>query len=142
MVHYLTNATVQDLTMGTRGNGAILLVEDDEFLRAITIAMLRTLGHVNVTAVVNGEEAVKACEGAKFDLILMDCEMPVLDGLDATRRIRAQGVRTPVVAYTASVTPADRSRCIEAGMDDFLAKPARPSQLAMKLHQWLATRSP
>jgi CheY-like chemotaxis protein len=67
----------------------------------------------------------------------MDCEMPVLNGFDATRQIRAAGVRTPVIAYTASLMTASRSRCAEAGMDDFLAKPAHPGQLAMKLHLWL-----
>jgi CheY-like chemotaxis protein len=122
---------------GARGSAAILLVEDTDLVRAVTICMLRSLGYSNVTTAVNGEEAVKACTGASFDLILMDCEMPVLNGFDATRRIRAAGVRTPVVAYTASLTTSSRSRCAEAGMDDFLEKPAQPGQLAMKLHLWL-----
>ena len=123
--------------MATQANAAILLVEDDEFLRVVTMAMLRAMGYANIRAAVNGEEAVKACSEATFDLILMDCDMPVLNGLDATRQIRALGVGTPVLAYTASVTPANKSRCTDAGMDDFLAKPAHAGQLAMKLQRWL-----
>jgi CheY-like chemotaxis protein len=123
--------------MDSQGNAAILLVEDDDVVRVATLGILRALGYLNITVAVNGEEAVKACAGAGFDLILMDCEMPVLNGFDATRQIRADGVRTPVVAYTASVTAANRSRCADAGMDDLLEKPAHPGQLAMKLHLWL-----
>jgi two-component system, sensor histidine kinase SagS len=123
--------------MDVQANAAILLVEDNDVVRGVTIGVLRALGYSNITAAVNGSEAVKACAGAEFDLILMDCEMPVLNGFDATRQIRAAGVRTPVVAYTASPTIANRSRCAEAGMDDFLEKPALSSQLAMKLHLWL-----
>ena len=126
--------------MKTQGSAAILLAEDDEYMRVVTMAMLRAMGYVNIRWAVNGEEAVKACAEASFDLILMDCEMPVLDGLDAARQIRALGVGTPILAYTASVTSASKSRCIHAGMDDFLAKPAHPGQLAMKLHRWLARR--
>jgi two-component system, sensor histidine kinase SagS len=123
--------------MESQRNAAILLVEDNEVARLVTMGMLRALGYVNITSAVNGDEAVKACAAAVFDVILMDCEMPVLNGFEATRQIRAAGVRTPVVAYTASVATATRSRCAEAGMDDYLAKPAHPGQLAMKLHAWL-----
>jgi CheY-like chemotaxis protein len=123
--------------MVSQGNAAILLVEDNEVVRVVTTRMLRALGYVNITTAADGDAAVKACADAVFDLILMDCEMPVLNGFDATRQIRAAGVRTPVVAYTASVAAASRSRCAEAGMDDFLLKPAQPGELAMKLHLWL-----
>lgn len=124
-------------SMHPPGSAAILLVDDNELVRLVTVGMLRSLGYVNVTVAVHGEEAVEACARSRFDLILMDCEMPVLDGLEATRRIRAAGVRTPVIAYTANITGANRSRCAEAGMDDFLPKPSDPGQLAMKLHLWL-----
>src|SRR4051812_29935364 len=118
---------IEDMkAMDTQGSAAILLVEDNQVVRLVTIGMLRDLGYVNITAAVNGEEAVKACARSRFDLILMDCDMPVLNGLDATRQIRAAGVRTPVIAYTASITSANRSRCAEAGMDDFLPKPSHP----------------
>ena len=122
--------------MAARGNAAILLVEDDDFIRGVT-AMLRALGYTNLTVAANGAEAVNACTHAHFDVIVMDCEMPVMDGWEATRQIRALGVRTPVLAYTASVRPTSKSRCTDAGMDDFLVKPAQPAQLALRLQHWL-----
>jgi CheY-like chemotaxis protein len=124
--------------MGIRDEVSILVVEDDEFTCAVTIAMLRALGYPNVMKAVNGAEAVRACTETQFDLIVMDCDMPVMNGWDATRAIRALGVRTPIVGYSASVASKNISRCAEVGMDDFLAKPASPSQLALKLKQWLA----
>jgi len=116
---------------------AILLVEDDDFNRTVATAMLRASGYLDVTTAVNGVEAVAACERETFDLILMDCEMPLMNGWDATRKIRALGICTPIVAYTASVAPADRSRCLEVGMNDFLAKPASTSELASMLSHWV-----
>lgn len=118
---------------------SILLVEDDECIRLVTTAVLRTIGYTNVSFAGNGEEAVRVCAEKLFDVILMDCEMPVMNGMDATRNIRALGVRTPIIAYTASVESGNKSRCTSAGMDDFLTKPASPVQLAKKLHLWLTS---
>jgi CheY-like chemotaxis protein len=120
------------------GSAAILLVEDDEFHRAIGTKMLRVLGYLNITTAVNGREAVDACKESTFDLILMDCDMPLMNGFDATRQIRALKVRTPIVAFTSTETPEHMSRCAEAGMDDFLAKPAHIGKLASTLARWLA----
>ena len=125
--------------MSTGSDVSILLVEDDECIRSVTTAVLRTIGYTNVSFAGNGEEAVRVCAEKLFDVILMDCEMPVMNGMDATRNIRALGVRTPIIAYTASVESGNKSRCTSAGMDDFLTKPASPVQLAKKLHLWLTS---
>ena len=125
--------------MSTGSDVSILLVEDDECIRLVTTAVLRTIGYTNVSFAGNGEEAMRVCAEKLFDVILMDCEMPVMNGMDATRNIRALGVRTPIIAYTASVESGNKSRCTSAGMDDFLTKPASPVQLAKKLHLWLTS---
>ena len=125
--------------MSTGSDVSILLVEDDECIRLVTTAVLRTIGYTNVSFAGNGEEAVRVCAEKLFDVILMDCEMPVMNGMDATRNIRALGVRTPIIAYSASVESGNKSRCTSAGMDDFLTKPASPVQLAKKLHLWLTS---
>ena len=125
--------------MSTGSDVSILLVEDDECIRLVTTAVLQTIGYTNVSFAGNGEEAVRVCAEKLFDVILMDCEMPVMNGMDATRNIRALGVRTPIIAYTASVESGNKSRCTSAGMDDFLTKPASPVQLAKKLHLWLTS---
>jgi CheY-like chemotaxis protein len=125
--------------MSTGSDVSILLVEDDECIRLVTTAVLRTIGYTNVSFAGNGEEAVRVCAEKLFDVILMDCEMPVMNGMDATRNSRALGVRTPIIAYTASVESGNKSRCTSAGMDDFLTKPASPVQLAKKLHLWLTS---
>ena len=125
--------------MSTGSDVSILLVEDDECIRLVTTAVLRTIGYTNVSFAGNGEEAVRVCAEKLFDVILMDCEMPVMNGMDATRNIRALGVRTPIIAYTASVESGNKSRCTSAGMDEFLTKPASPVQLAKKLHLWLTS---
>ena len=125
--------------MSTGSDVSILLVEDDECIRLVTTAVLRTINYTNVSFAGNGEEAVRVCAEKLFDVILMDCEMPVMNGMDATRNIRALGVRTPIIAYTASVESGNKSRCTSAGMDDFLTKPASPVQLAKKLHLWLTS---
>jgi CheY-like chemotaxis protein len=121
-----------------RAPPAILLVEDDEFHRRIAMSQLRRLGYTNVRTADDGRGAVQACSEADFDLVLMDCHMPHMNGPEAARAIRALGVREPIIAFTASTSRADRSRCIEAGMNDHLDKPATSAMLARKLQQWLA----
>ena len=95
---------------------------------------------MSVDAVVNGREAVDAWAKGGYDLVLMDCQMPVLDGYAATREIRARernGERIPIVALTANAMPKDELECRQAGMDDHLAKPIDREELARCLEQHL-----
>ncbi|MBN8441890.1 MAG: response regulator [Thauera sp.] len=113
--------------------GRILLVEDNEINQRLAVALLERAGY-SVTLAANGLQALDRFGSSTFDLILMDLQMPVMDGLEATRRIRdlerQSGARpTPVIALTASVRPQDRDVCLAAGMDDFVAKPINVGEL-------------
>jgi PAS domain S-box-containing protein len=113
----------------SRARGArVLLVEDNPVNRQFALAVLKSVGAA-VTVAVDGSEAVRMAAAGEHDLILMDCQMPVMDGYEATRRIRAAGITTPVIALTANAMEGDRDRCAAAGMDDYLAKPIRPDTL-------------
>jgi len=131
-----------DAAPPTLRRAKILLVEDNAVNRRIQEAYLEMLGQ-EVHSVVDGVEAIAACQKEHFDLILMDCQMPNLDGYEATRRIRqSEGTRrTPIVALTASTLEKDRERCLAAGMDDHLGKPLVLEELAGALAKWL-TMSP
>jgi CheY-like chemotaxis protein/HPt (histidine-containing phosphotransfer) domain-containing protein len=104
----------------------LLLAEDNAINQLVARSMLEAAGH-RVVIAANGAEAVARCAKEPFDCVLMDCRMPVMDGLEATRRIRemegAAGRRTPIIALTANAMQGDRERCLAAGMDGFLAKP-------------------
>jgi signal transduction histidine kinase/CheY-like chemotaxis protein len=110
---------------------SILVAEDNAVNQTIIDAMLRKLGH-QITLVGTGGEALEALASADFDLVLMDCNMPEMDGIEATKRLRAGGVRDsriPVIALTANAMEGDRERCLAAGMDDFVAKPVTIAEL-------------
>jgi PAS domain S-box-containing protein len=115
----------------------ILLAEDNEVNQLVAQRLLAKLGYPNVTVAFTGREAVEACRTTRFDLVLMDCQMPVMDGWDAARALRQQGMTAPIVAFTASATSGDRDRCLAAGMDDYLTKPVEMAVLADKLQRWL-----
>jgi PAS domain S-box-containing protein len=116
----------------------VLLVEDNATNRDVGLAQLAKLGYQG-TAVTDGAEAVRAVERGRFDLILMDCEMPVMDGFEATQRIRASAhAGIPIIAVTADAMPADRERCLSAGMDDYISKPVELGSLADVLARWLS----
>jgi CheY-like chemotaxis protein/HPt (histidine-containing phosphotransfer) domain-containing protein len=120
--------------------GYSVLVADDNLVnQQVAQRMLERLGcQVDVAA--NGDMAVAMCRDRQYDLILMDCQMPELDGYEATARIRAEekdGRRMPVVALTANAMQGEREKCLAAGMDDFMSKPIRPQTLHETLQRWL-----
>ena len=114
----------------------ILLAEDNPVNRKVTIAMLDHLGCIGDTAA-NGELAVRMADAHPYDLVLMDCEMPILDGYEATRRLRKNGKTMPIIAMTAHTLPEHRRKCEDSGMSDFLEKPVRMEQLHRILARWL-----
>jgi CheY-like chemotaxis protein/HPt (histidine-containing phosphotransfer) domain-containing protein len=119
----------------------VLLVEDSSVNRQVAEGLLEVLGCETVSAV-NGREAVTAAGQGAYDVILMDCEMPEMDGFEATRRLidraRATGIPSPpIVALTANALVGYRDRCMQVGMSDFLSKPYTPEQLRDALARWL-----
>lgn len=121
--------------------GRVLVVEDITTNQLLMRRMLEKHS-VTVDIVTNGEEAVEAVERFRYDLVFMDCQMPVMDGFEATRQIRtweaqAKAPRTPIVALTANAMQGDRERCLEAGMDDYMTKPVRRANIATSLQSWL-----
>ncbi|HEY8494094.1 MAG TPA: response regulator, partial [Myxococcota bacterium] len=130
-----------------RFEARVLLVEDNAVNAEICTAMLASLG-CTVDAAVNGAEAVEMAAARRYDLVLMDCQMPVMDGFEATRTIRAREEvsptqhRVPIIALTANAMQGDRDRCLAAGMDDYLAKPFKRQQLEAVLAQYVLRRAP
>ena len=125
-------------------HGRVLVVEDQPLNREVAIGMLSSLG-LEVETAHHGQQALDILEARSFDTILMDCEMPVMDGFSATRALRARehgGQRIPIIALTADVTSAGRTACLAAGMDDHLAKPFRREALHGMLARWLAGPKP
>jgi signal transduction histidine kinase/ActR/RegA family two-component response regulator len=113
------------------GPGRILVVDDNAVNRHVVVRMLGNTG-VDIDVACDGLEAVAACRSRHYGLVLMDCQMPEMDGFDATRTIRADesaGRHTPIVALTANAMDGDRERCLAAGMDDYLAKPVTATAL-------------
>lgn len=143
-------SSIHSLPLTSKAQGLVLIADDSPLNRKVTLLVLHHLG-LRAEAVSNGEEAIEAVRNKKYDLILMDCQMPVMDGFEATRRIRqiesnadsnANGTfyvpRIPIVALTAQAIDGDRERCIDAGMDDYITKPITPVRLATVLARWLA----
>jgi signal transduction histidine kinase/DNA-binding NarL/FixJ family response regulator len=116
----------------------LLLVEDNPTNQMVAVGLLHKLGYCNITVAANGEDALAQAAAKDFDAILMDCQMPVLDGFQATERLRAQGCRLPIIAMTANAMRGDRERCLAAGMTDYLSKPFSEQKLAAVLAHWLA----
>lgn len=119
----------------------ILLAEDNLVNQEVIVAMLKQYGIRTVIAQ-NGKEAVKQFTEGTYDLIFMDCQMPVMDGFEATGNIRKSpvgNVDIPIIAMTANAMVGDRERCIQAGMDDYMTKPVNERELENVLNRWLAT---
>ncbi|MFZ1828988.1 MAG: response regulator [Candidatus Competibacteraceae bacterium] len=128
-----------------RRGQSVLLVEDNPVNQELGCEMLRSLGlHVDVAE--DGERALAAIARQHYSLVLMDCQMPVMDGFEATRRLRAieqstgANVRLPVIALTANAMVGDRELCLAAGMDDYLSKPFKTVELSEVLARWLPQR--
>jgi signal transduction histidine kinase/CheY-like chemotaxis protein len=126
------------------GAGARLLVaEDNPVNQLVATRMLEKLGY-RADVAANGAEAVEALTRIDYAAVLMDCQMPELDGFEATREIRRRQIlpwRTPVIAMTASATQSDRDRCFDADMDDYISKPVRLAELAAVLARWVPPAS-
>ncbi len=126
--------------------GRVLLAEDNPTNREVALAMLKKLG-CRVDVAVTGREALTALERTRYDLVLMDCQMPVMDGFEAARRIRdprspVLDRSVPIIALTALAMPGDREKCLAAGMDDYLDKPVRAEELAARLSRWFPVNAP
>jgi CheY-like chemotaxis protein len=126
--------------MGIRGN--LLLAEDNLTNQAVALGVLEREGY-SVTVVNNGREALEAHANGTFDLILMDCHMPEMDGFEATTKIRererqSSAKRVPIIALTANAMKQDRDECLNAGMDDHLSKPYGRLQMRDMLNRWMS----
>jgi CheY-like chemotaxis protein/HPt (histidine-containing phosphotransfer) domain-containing protein len=128
----------------TRPRYAVLLAEDNPVNQLLAVKLLEKQGH-EVRVADNGLQALEAWRGGGFDFILMDMMMPEMDGLEATRRIRAEeasrgGGRVPIVAMTANAMTGDRERCLAAGMDGYVSKPVKPETLYQEIDRVMAGR--
>jgi CheY-like chemotaxis protein len=130
-----TSATETHLQLGAK----VLVVEDNLDNQKVLVRMLERYG-CRVDVAGNGREAVHAAGQIAYDCLFMDCQMPDIDEYTATAMIRQReiqiGQRVPIIALTASAMPSDRERCLAAGMDDYLSKPAKAQDLVTMLRKW------
>lgn len=130
--HCATESELRHNFAGVR----VLLAEDNPINQEVALGILREVG-LAVDLAENGLKAVEMAAAGRYALILMDMQMPQLDGVEATRRIRAMGHRLPIIAMTANAFSDDRDRCLGAGMDDFVAKPVVPEKLFDTMLRWI-----
>jgi CheY-like chemotaxis protein len=143
-------ATVTESTLEhaeERARLRILLVEDNPVNQKVAVAVLRRGGY-RCDVVSDGRQAVERVARQRYDVVLMDCQMPNMDGFDATRRIRELedgrpgAARLPIIAMTANALAGDRERCLAAGMDDYVSKPVKPAALYALLRRWVPAAAP
>ena len=132
------HASAGDESRGCPNGGRLLLVEDNEVNQMVAAEMLELEGFV-VDVAGNGAEALEQVKRNDYDAVLMDVQMPVMDGLQATRAIRQlpKGLRLPIIALTANAMVEDRQMCLDAGMNDYISKPIEPDALKRLLARWL-----
>jgi two-component system, sensor histidine kinase and response regulator len=133
---------VLPVEMGVRGR--VLIAEDNVVNQKVAVRLLKKLG-LTADVVNNGQEAVQAVAKSQYDCVLMDCQMPEMDGFQATAAIRAMDgprARTLVFAMTANAMEGDRERCLVAGMDDYISKPVKLEEFAAMLTRWARRATP
>jgi PAS domain S-box-containing protein len=137
----------RDYASGTTGSGThtrtarILLAEDNAINQIVGLKILQKLGY-RADPVANGLEVIQALETIPYDLVLMDCQMPEMDGFEATRAIRKMNMDIPIIALTANAMKGDRELCLDAGMNDYLSKPVKSADMAAILDRWLKRDHP
>ena len=132
--------TREDLEETTKKNAKILLAEDNMTNQKLAASILKTAGYGCCELAVNGSEAVEALEKKQYDIVLMDCQMPEMDGYEATKQIREMeggGRHTTIIAMTANAMKSDYQNCIRAGMDDYISKPFKTDDLLEIIGKWL-----
>ncbi len=135
--HLVTRHTLRELRPPVAAR--VLVAEDNEVNQKVAARILEKLGY-RVEVADDGREALEACARTRYDAVLMDGQMPGMDGYEVTRRIRERekdGERLPIIAMTASAMKGDRERCLEAGMDDYVSKPVTPESLEAALRRWV-----
>ena len=125
-------------TQDTRSRGKVLIVEDNAINQKVALRLLSSLGYESELAA-NGQEAFEMTQQGRYDVILMDCQMPVMDGYEATKAIRRSAgasSQAPIIAVTANALPGERAKCLIAGMDDYVPKPVNKEALQSAIERW------
>ena len=133
-----TIITGHSIAEAGRSNASLLVVEDNPINMMVMRGLLGKFGYSRLDTAEDGMEALASVARKRYDLILMDCQMPHMDGYEATRLLRASGVDTPIVAMTAHAMSGDREKCLAAGMSDYITKPIAVERLSEVLDRWLA----